>query len=311
MIKERTRHWIQVLSGIACNGYIYGFQKGKIFQGGTKLFCVPVLNCYSCPGAVAACPIGSLQAVLGDRKYQFSFYVLGTLMLFSILIGRIACGFLCPFGFVQDLLYKLPAPKLHIPQKPDQMLRCLKYGILLFFVIAAPIFLTNAFGMGSPYFCKFICPAGALEGGVPLVLSNPTLRKTIGILFYWKAGILMIIVIGSCFIYRPFCKYICPLGAFYAVFHKFSLYQVKVDQKKCIKCGMCERICKMQVRLTENKNGAECIRCGECKTVCPENAVYFERPGRSAAIAPSEIREEKNEKKSKCIHKKNYSEKWR
>lgn len=275
MIKKKYRRLIQVLSGVICNGYIYGFQKGTIFQGRTKLFCVPILNCYSCPGAIGSCPIGSLQAVLGDRKYRFSFYVLGLLMLFSILIGRLTCGFLCPFGFVQDLLYKIPVPKLSIPQMLDQRLRYLKYFILLFFVIAAPVLLTNAFGMGSPYFCKYICPAGTLEGGVPLVIFNPALRRAIGSLFYWKVGILIFIAIGSCFIYRPFCKYICPLGAFYAAFHRFSLYQIKIDRSKCIKCGMCERVCKMQVRLTENKNLAECIRCGECKAICPQNAVRF------------------------------------
>lgn len=271
---KKYRHLMQTISTVFCNGYLLGFQKGKIFQGKTKLSCVPVLNCYSCPGALGACPIGSLQAVLGDRNKHVSFYVLGLLMLFGILLGRLVCGFLCPFGLLQDLLYKIPLPKLKIPQGIDRKLRYLKYAILIFFVILGPLVLTNAFGIGSPYFCKLICPAGTLEGGLPLIASNPMLQKTIGTLFYWKLGILIIVVICSCLIYRPFCKYLCPLGAFYAVFNRFSLYQIEIDKEKCISCGACERVCKMQVRLTEDKDVSECIRCGACKSVCPKNAIH-------------------------------------
>lgn len=272
-MKTGLRHLVQAAAAAILNGYYLGFQKGAIFRGKSKMVCVPVLNCYSCPGAVGACPIGSLQAVLGDRNCRFSFYVLGTLMLFGVLLGRALCGFLCPFGFVQELLYKIRLPKLRIPRQVDRPLRYLKYGILAFFVLLGPVFLTNEFGMGSPYFCKFVCPAGSLEGGVPLVISNPALQNTIGGLFFWKIGLLVVILLLSIVVYRPFCKYVCPLGAFYALFNRFSFYQIKVDQNRCSGCKACERVCKMNVRLTENKDIGECIRCGDCKTKCPQGAI--------------------------------------
>ncbi len=290
---ERVRHLIQLISTVLCNGYLIGFRKGTIFQGKSKQFCVPVLNCYSCPGALGSCPIGSLQAVLGDRNHHFSFYVLGLMMLFGIVLGRLICGFLCPFGFLQDLLYKIPLPKLHVPEKADRALRYLKYVVLFGFVILAPLVFTNAFGIGSPYFCKLICPAGTLEGGIPLVLSNPTLKKTIGTLFYWKMSILILTVLASIAIYRPFCKYLCPLGAFYALFNRFSLYQLRLDQDACISCGACERVCKMQVRLRENKDIGECIRCGACKAVCPKDAISAEFCGKK--YQKKSIREEKGD----------------
>lgn len=164
---KNKRHIIQLVSVIFTNGYLAGYTKGKIFTGNTKLFCVPVLNCYSCPGALGSCPIGALQAVLGDYNYNFSFYVFGFIMLFGVLLGRFICGFLCPFGFIQDLLYKIKTPKLKIPGKVDKLLRYLKYIILLVFVIALPIIITNQYGMGNPFFCKLICPAGTLGGGIP------------------------------------------------------------------------------------------------------------------------------------------------
>lgn len=270
---KNKRQIIQLISGIFTNGYLAGYTKGKIFTGNTKLFCVPVLNCYSCPGALGSCPIGALQAVLGDHNYNFSFYVFGFIMLFGVLLGRFICGFLCPFGFIQDLLYKIKTPKLKIPGKVDKLLRYLKYIILLVFVIALPIIITNQNGMGNPFFCKLICPAGTLGGGIPLMAINEELKNTIGLLFYWKLGILIGILLSCIIVYRPFCKYLCPLGALYALFNKFSFYQLAIDKTKCTNCKLCVKNCKMNVEVTKDINSKECIRCGECKSICPHMAI--------------------------------------
>ena len=282
--KTNKRPIVQLISAIFINGYAAGFAKGKIFTGKTKLLCVPVLNCYSCPGALGSCPIGALQAVLGDRSFKFSFYILGFIMLFGILFGRLICGFLCPFGFVQDLLYKVKTPKLKIPKHIDKPLRYLKYAILLIFVIALPIIITNQYGMGDPFFCKLICPAGTLGGGIPLLAMNEELKNTIGALFFWKLGVLIMVLISCVFIYRPFCKYLCPLGAMYAWFNKFSFYQMTVDKTKCTNCKLCEKNCKMNVEIIKNINSAECIRCGECKSICPHKAISSSFKMRKATL---------------------------
>lgn len=263
---------VQLMAAALFNGYAIGFAKGKIFTGKSKSFCVPVLNCYSCPGALGACPIGSLQAAIGG-KHHFPFYVLGLLMLFGIVLGRLICGLLCPFGLVQDLLYKVPVPKLKVPKKIDKPLRYLKYVVLLLFVILLPAFLSSKGGVNPPYFCKYICPAGTLGGGIPQVIANPELRKLIGFLFDWKVLVLAVILLSSMFISRPFCRYLCPLGAFYSLFNRFSFYQMRFNQSKCIGCKKCERSCPMAVEVTKNINSPECIRCGKCKSVCPTKAI--------------------------------------
>lgn len=270
---NKVRHTVQAVWAALTNSYVVGFIQGKIYKGNLKNLCVPGLNCYSCPGALGSCPIGALQSVLGSRGFKFAFYIAGFLMLVGAICGRFICGFLCPFGFIQDLLHKIPFPKKIKTFKGDKLLRILKYVILLVFVIILPMFFVDISGNGTPYFCKLICPAGTLEGGIPLVLMDKMLQSIIGFLYTWKLVILGIIIFLSIIIYRPFCKYICPLGAIYSIFNPISFYRYKVEKDACINCGKCTENCKMGIKPNINPNALECIRCGDCKKVCPTGAI--------------------------------------
>ena len=255
------------------NGYVKGFAGGRIFEGKSKFLCVPGLNCYSCPGALASCPIGSLQASLNAREYRLSLYVAGLLVVFGTLLGRFVCGFLCPFGLVQDLLFKIPFVRKIRKLPGEKGLRWLRFIFLVIFVILLPMFVIDITGLGEPWFCKFVCPAGTLEGGVPLVLLNSAMRGAAGFLFKWKLLILIITLLSSIVIYRPFCRYICPLGAIYGIFNKISFYRIKIDTEKCTKCGACQKACKLDIPVWKNPDSMDCIRCGDCKSVCPQKAI--------------------------------------
>lgn len=270
---EWKRHRVQALWALLSNSYLIGFFQGKIYQGKIKNLCVPGLNCYSCPGALGACPIGAMQAVIGNWNFKFAFYVSGFLMFVGALMGRFVCGWLCPFGLIQDLLRKIPFPKKIGSFRGDKLLRKMKYVILAVFVILLPMFVVDILGQGLPYFCKLICPAGTLEGGMPLVLMNQSMRSALGGLYAWKNLLLVLTIVVSILIYRPFCKYICPLGAIYSVFNPISVFRYKVDQEKCTGCGVCAKVCKMQVNPVKNANSLECIRCGLCKKSCPVHAI--------------------------------------
>lgn len=276
-IKKKTSEWprhrIQALWALLTNSYLTGFVQGKLYKGSLKNLCVPGLNCYSCPGAVGACPIGAMQAVIGSWNFKFTFYVAGFLIFIGALAGRFVCGWLCPFGLIQDLLHHIPLPKKLTTFRGDKLLRKLKYIILVVFVILLPMFLVDVLGQGAPYFCKLICPAGTLEGGIPLVLLNKSLHSTLGWLYAWKNVLLVITVLLSIIIYRPFCKYICPLVAIYSVFNPISVFQYRMDESKCVRCGACSKACKMGCDPVQNANQTECIRCGLCKKVCPTEAI--------------------------------------
>lgn len=276
-----SRKTVQVLWTLLSNGYVKGFLPGKtsIYTGPLKKFCVPGLNCYSCPGALGACPIGSLQAALNERHRKFPFYVLGWLMAVGVSVGRFICGWLCPFGLIQELLHKIPVPKITVPEKIDKKLRYLKYAVLAILVIGLPLFYRSEYGAGEPFFCKYVCPVGTLEGGIPLVLLNDVLRPALGWMFSWKVLLLILCIIASIVIYRPFCKYICPLGAFYALFQRISILRMNYDKQSCVSCGKCAASCKMNVDPVRNPNSAECIRCGDCIKACPTKSLEFVMAG--------------------------------
>ncbi|WP_314907779.1 4Fe-4S binding protein [Oribacterium asaccharolyticum] len=271
--RNNLRHIFQSFWFLVTNSFFEGFKTGKIYSGELKQLCVPGMNCYSCPGAKGSCPIGALQAVIGSPNYKFSYYVVGFLFFVGALIGRGVCGYLCPFGLVQDLLHKIPFVKKIETFKGDKALRKAKYLILLVFVILLPLFLVDIIGQGAPYFCKLICPVGMLEGGIPLVWMNTSMRGAVGFLYAWKGLILLLTILLSIIIYRPFCKYICPLGAIYSLFNSVSFFRYTLDHQKCIHCGKCKAVCEMQCDPVQNCNDLECIRCGKCKNVCPVDAI--------------------------------------
>lgn len=270
--KPMTRRLVQLYSALLYNAHLKGFAEGQIYTGPLKNVCVPGLNCYSCPGAVGACPLGSLQNAVAASADRPAFYVVGLLLLFGLLLGRVICGFLCPFGLLQELLHKIPTKKLK--KSPlTRKLSWLKYGILIVFALAIPAWFALR-RLPLPGFCKYICPAGTLEGAVMLLLhpANTALREMTGGLFWWKFT-LMVLILGACvFVFRAFCRFLCPLGALYSLLSRLALLGVRVDQERCVDCGACVRSCPMDIRSVGDR---ECVHCGNCIDICPTKAISF------------------------------------
>jgi len=261
----RARRYIQLMTAVLYNCNIRGFAEGKIYKGNLKGVCSPGLNCYSCPGAVVACPLGSLQTALVNSRYRVPYYILGTLLLLGLFLGRFICGFLCPFGLLQDLLHRLPSPKL----KKNRVTRVLSYGkyiILAVFVIAFPLMKL------APGFCKYICPAGTFEAGIPLTFKNKFLRAMTGTLFSWKVLLLTLIAVLCVICFRAFCRFLCPLGAIYSFFNPVTVFGIRVDPKRCIGCDACIPVCPMDIRKVGDR---ECIHCGLCVDSCPTGAIHY------------------------------------
>lgn len=280
---ERLRLWIQALWFFLVNGF-WGFPvTGTLYQGPLKVICSPGLNCYSCPASTTFCPVGSLQQLLmGVRlsldagQLYVGSYVLGWMGLFGVVFGRLICGWACPFGLVQELLHRIPSAKMSVPLH----LALGKHLVLVLMVVVLPLAVVSEFGIGQPWFCKYLCPAGTLEAGLPMLLLMPELRPAAGWLFIYKLAILAMVLLWSIAAYRPFCRTLCPLGAFYGLFNRISLIRLHFTAENCTKCGACRRLCPVDIRVDEVPNSVECIRCLRCCTeACRYDALSVEIGG--------------------------------
>lgn len=270
--QKNIRLLFQVIYTIVTNGYVYGYLTGKIYKGNLKYTCVPGLNCYSCPGAVGACPLGALQSALNGKGFRVPFAALGFLFIFGSIFGRFVCGWLCPFGLLQDLFHKIPLFRKRKQLPFHKVLKYGKYLVLFGLVFAGSAFLFTGF-VKIPAFCKFLCPSGTFMGAIPLLGANEGLRTQISGLFYWKLGLLLFLVLLSVKIYRPFCQYLCPLGAVYGWFNRFSLVQIQWNKEGCTSCMACKRACPVNLSPEEISVSAECIKCGQCVDACPEKCL--------------------------------------
>ncbi len=254
----------QIIASIIQFGHIPALWTGFIYQGALKQGCVPILTCWGCPLSLFSCPIGGLQHFF--NLHLFPFYILGFFGAVGIIVGRMACAWVCPFGMLQDLLNKIKTIKLRLPE----WMTYLKYAVLI--GVAGII----AWFTMEPWFCK-LCPAGILEAGIPLVAVDKTgdIRALVGWLFWTKIAILGGVVFFSILIKRFFCRVFCPIGAIYSVFNKFSLVHFELTRDRCrdVDCRHCESICPMGINVYKNPNQKECIRCLECVNKCPNVAV--------------------------------------
>lgn len=293
-ILPTKRKVMQLYFALLFNANLKGFVSGKLYKGNTKTFCVPGINCYSCPGAIGACPLGSFQGAFSADNKSTLYYVGGILLLYSILFGRMICGWLCPFGLIQELLYKIKSPKLK-KSPVTRLLSYLKYVILVVFVLIIPISYAIK-DLPLPAFCKYICPAGTIEGGLGLLSNkvNESYFSMLGPLFTWKFLLMVSIVVSCIFIFRLFCRFVCPLGALYGLFNKISFFGIKLDAGKCTECGLCQAHCKVDIRHVGDQ---ECISCGECIDVCPTQAITWK--GSGFFLRKNEIQESEPEKTRK------------
>ena len=204
------------------------------------------------------------------------FAMLGFFFLFGSVFGRFICGWLCPFGLVQDLLHKIPLFRKRKRLPFHHILKYGRYAALVGLAGIGSLFLFGGFAK-VPAFCKYLCPSGTFFGALPLMASNEALRDQAGGLFFWKLGILLVLLLLSVKVYRPFCQYLCPLGAIYGWFNRFSLVQVHWEKERCTSCKACQRACPVDLAPEEISRSPECIRCGKCAEACPADCLHFGR----------------------------------
>lgn len=226
---------------------------------------VPVLNCYACPLAQGACPIGTLQHFLVIASIPF--FTVGVIAAFGALAGRFYCSHFCPFGFFQDLLGRLTQKKYRLPSYAGYG----KYlSLVLLALILPPI-------LKEPFFCT-LCPAGSLEAGIPIAArawaekhfaaeqifgGGFGILNMIGWWFWFKIGILVAMIGAAIITRRPFCRTACPLGAMLGLFNRVSLLvHPPSDDTDRSKYNL--RNCPVGITHPDQVDSHNCIKCREC-----------------------------------------------
>ena len=229
-----------------------------------KWLCNPVLSCHSCVLAWFACPVGVFVHYSG--YHAFPFFAIGTVLLIGVLVGRLFCGWVCPFGFLTDMLHKIPSPKFNMPGWTAYI----KYGVLGAGVIGLPF----VFGESTNWsFCR-VCPASAVQVTVPNLILGAYGEIGLGTVVKLAvlAGVLVLAIMSS----RSFCKVFCPIGAMLAPLNYVSFWVVKPPHPACADCAKCDRACpsgnepssRILAGLPANR-AADCIVCHDCRNACP------------------------------------------
>ncbi len=289
---EKIRRRLQIIFAFLTNGY-WGFPFSRaIYQGPLKVICSPGLNCYSCPASTTYCPMGALQQLIAGVRlslemgqFYFGWYVIGSIGVLGGLLGRMVCGWMCPFGLFQELLYRIPVRKFGIPA----FMKYGKFAILALMVVILPLFVVDDFGAGDPWFCKYLCPAGTLEAGIPMLILQPDLRQTVGWLFFNKLFFMFVFIGWSVVASRPFCRTACPLGAFYGLFARVKLVRLTLEEERCTRCRACHQVCPMGVKFNEEPQDSNCISCMRCQRICPYGAIHLEVGSCRLGTAPGRI----------------------
>ena len=252
----KNRRAYQALTALLVNFHLWNIFTGKLYEGKLKSLPFPVMNCYACPASVYSCPIGTLSHFLVLSKVPF--VVLGLLTVVSTAFGRWICGWMCPFGLLQDLLYRLPSWKFDLPPK----LQSARFIMLVVAVVALPLLYHKHF------FCM-VCPVGTVEAGIYWTLVSVAILNMAGAFFLFKLSVATLVAYMSVFVKRPFCRYLCPLGAFFSIFNRFSMVDFEVDKDACIECNLCRKACPVNHPVYLSPNATACIRCLNCVRVCP------------------------------------------
>jgi len=274
-----------------------------IFGLGPWPLLLPILGTLGVPIKTVGEALGSLQWML--YQLVFPWMALASIFLVSALLGRALCAWVCPFGFVQDLLVYVKRKHMQVSLRTHKWMINIKYFVLtIVLFISGTIFMSLAMGVGQGYKTSLgafgpapfnaLSPADTLFAVLPRLVLNvryilPQLPgKTADItgmilsgpLLLWVRLIIMgIIIVAAVQVPRSWCRYLCPQGAFMALLYRFSFLGLKRNPLKCTRasCRACVEVCPMKVPILdlpwEKFTHPECIYCLKCVEACSTEAI--------------------------------------
>jgi len=266
LLKKSRRRVVQTVSLIALNTNLVAVLS-------LRRFCLPIMNCEACTFAWLGCPVGMMSRSIAFL--QVPWLVIGGVLLVGAVMGRFLCGWVCPMGFLQDLLYKIRGPKFRLPAFTSWF----KYAFLLVTVVGVAYFVQD-YENSKLFFCRY-CPTSAIQVMGPNLLGGGVALDSF---FVLKVSVLALVVVLAIAHHRSFCKVMCPVGAMVALTNRFSLFSIRLKKDQCIECRKCDRSCPMDVPVSQSKEHGkpvnrklECIGCLSCEESCPTGAIETRR----------------------------------
>ena len=262
---------------------------------------LPVLECLGMRSKVVGCSLGAIQIYLS--RPEAPLLAVGLLIVIAVILGRSSCAWVCPFGFVMDLIALMNRKPIRVSRPTDSTFKKAKYGILLvIFLVSGSLALSLIYqpSTGEAYkkalgslaegpFCAF-CPAGSFFVTLPEAIMYFWGMAPGGIgeqlrglppTFWIRLIILAGVFYAAYYVPRAWCRYVCPLGAFLALFSRFSLLGIVRSPARCDKCGKCNAVCPMNIRVADFRGKVshpECIYCLECIYACDKKALKLKFP---------------------------------
>ncbi|MEM3703930.1 MAG: 4Fe-4S binding protein [Candidatus Bathyarchaeia archaeon] len=305
LLKINTpRRIIQFLSFIFFSGIIFNLNSLPIL--------LPVLWTWGLPQNTVGDAFTALQLMFSGWSQQtltvFPWLAIASFLMVDVLIGKSLCGWVCPFGFIQDLIDLVKVKKMEISSDTHKSVTFMKYFILCVTLFISITFSAAKFfgvhegyerAMGIFAYAPFtiVSPAETLFATLPkmvqsfsnAVVEKPVLEVLSGILdlppIFWAQLIILVGVLAlAAYVPRGWCKYLCPHGAIMAILNRFSFVGLRRDPVKCVKgeCRECVKACPMRVRILElpweKFSDPECIYCLRCVDACPNKAIKIKYP---------------------------------
>lgn len=287
------------------------FFSATIFNLGSLPVLLPVLWTWGLQQNAVGDAFTALQLMLSGWQQSapvFPWLAVASFLAIGVLLGKSLCGWICPFGFIQDLIDLIKVKKMEVASKTHEDMTLIKYlvlGIALFItgtfsvakLLGAHRSYENAMGIFAYAPFTAVSPSETLFATLPKMVqgfSNSIVEKPVWEalaevlnltpLFWVQFFILLGVLVFAAYVPRGWCKYFCPHGAIMAVLNRFSFMGLRRDPVKCVKgeCRECVKACPMKVRILElpweKFSDPECIYCLKCIDACPNKAIRLKYP---------------------------------
>lgn len=270
---------------------------------------LPILLSINAPTNLAYGSLDVIQVALANPIVPW--VALAFVFIIGALLGRALCGWVCPMGFIQDMVTTAKGTLSQVDVRNHESGKRLKYFVLAAaLLVSVSLAISLSLGFGDEYKNSLsifadgllipLAPEGTLFSTIPrailylkLIVTPAFLAKfsasqlgewirSVPIVIYAGVIVLLVFFYGAYKVPRFWCRYLCPVGAKMAPFQKYSFLGMKRDPVKCSKCPHCEAACPMQIRILalpwEKFNDPECILCGDCADACPNNSLNYKFP---------------------------------